>query len=120
MAATAPAPLDAPCYMVVVCHLEGFSDAVMEYSRKVAECVPRYGGEYLMRGGPESVLEGEWSPRARLVVSRWPSRAALDRFWGSDEYQRSIKPLRAGTGLYDVMVFPDITRALSPLAQGAA
>jgi uncharacterized protein (DUF1330 family) len=106
---------DSPHYLVVVCHLPEFTPAVLEYSRRVAELVPRFGGEYLMRGCPAAVLEGEWSARARLVVSRWPTRTALEEFWHSTEYQQSVKPLRAGTGIYDVVVFPDADQALSPV-----
>lgn len=109
-------PVDGPCFLVVICHLPQFSAAVLEYSRKAAELAPRFGGEYIMHGGPSAVLEGEWSPRMRLVISRWPDRSALESFWNSPDYQQHVKPLRTGTGLYDVAVFPDIARAISPLS----
>ena len=57
---------------------------------------------YLVMGGEQQSLEGEHAP-ARTVVSHWPDRAAALAFWHSPEYT-AIKPLRAGTGTFRVLL----------------
>jgi uncharacterized protein (DUF1330 family) len=94
-------------YMVVVARIPEINDKVVEYGRRTAPLVKQYGGEYLLRGGPVKLLEGEWPAERRMVVSKWPDMAALDAFWNSTEYQTVNKPIRAGTGQYDVAVYSD-------------
>ena len=44
------------------------------------------GGEYLIRGGDITVLEGNWEP-GRVVVIKFPSMADLRVWYDSNEYQ---------------------------------
>ena len=67
-------------------------EAFQSYLRAVPALVAKFGGEYLVISGPPEVLEGE-ADRQSVVLSRWASRAAVERFWKSEEYQ-SIIPLR--------------------------
>jgi uncharacterized protein (DUF1330 family) len=60
------------------------------YKREVPRLIARHGGEYLVRGGFFEIIEGTWEP-TRLVVLRFPSRAAIHAFFADPEYQ----PLRA-------------------------
>lgn len=57
-----------------------------EYKQKVPALIARHGGEYLVRGGAHEVLEGEWRP-TRLVLFRFPSRAAIKAFMADPEYR---------------------------------
>ena len=41
-----------------------------------------------------------------LIVSRFPTREQLDAFWKGDEYRNNVRPLRAGTGKYDIAIYP--------------
>lgn len=95
-----------PYYMVVIARIPAMSDSLARYSQQTSALLARHGGEYVVRGGPQAVLEGSWPDDRRVVVSRWPSLEALKGFWNSSEYQQVIKPLRAGTGDYDVTIFP--------------
>jgi uncharacterized protein (DUF1330 family) len=63
-----------------------------EYKQKVPALIARHGGEYLVRGGAHEVLEGEWRP-TRLVLFRFPSRAAIKAFMADPEY-RPLAALR--------------------------
>lgn len=45
-----------------------------------------HGGEYLVRGGEITPLEGDWE-LGRLVVIRFPSMEDLREFYHSGEYQ---------------------------------
>ena len=64
--------------------VEGYrASGYLEAARRSAEA---HGGEYTVRGGDITVLEGDWEP-GRLVVIRFPSMDALRDWYYSDEYQ---------------------------------
>ncbi len=72
------------------------------YARAVSALVSRHGGRYLVLGGEQVPLEGNWSG-ARVVVSAWPDVAAARRFWDSPEYA-DVRRLRDGTGEFRVLL----------------
>jgi uncharacterized protein (DUF1330 family) len=61
-----------------------------EYRQKVPATIERYGGRYLVRGGPHQTIEGDWRPK-RIVVVEFPSTLQAKRWYESEEY----KPLKA-------------------------
>ena len=68
-------------------------EAYEEYKIRAKPIVESYGGEYLVRGGCATILENElWTPN-RLVVVRFPSRAAAENFLSCDEYD-PVKAIR--------------------------
>lgn len=92
-------------YIIVAARVDNRTEGFMEYARRAGELTYASGGEYIVRGDPETVLEGDmWNDRA-CVISRWPSLEAAKEFWNSSEYQEVLKPLRANTGLYEVGLF---------------
>ena len=91
--------------MLVLAQLAGAPDRGSAYAKSVAALVPKFGGQYLVRGGPVRVVEGEWLNRMRIVLTAFPSLQAATDFWYSEAYQKDTKPLRDGTGLYDVGLF---------------
>ena len=48
-------------------------DNYKEYVEKVKSIVEQFDGEYLVRGGEMSVIEGDW-PHKRNIVIKFPSR----------------------------------------------
>lgn len=66
--------------------------AYEEYKAKVPALIHRHGGEYLVRGGAHEVHEGAWSPK-RLVLFRFPDRAAIRAFMDDPDYA-PLKALR--------------------------
>lgn len=72
------------------------------YAGRVRDAVPQFGGEYVVLGGEAESLEGDWG-EARIVIHRWPDRAAAKRFWDSEEYNK-IKCLRKDAGRFRVML----------------
>lgn len=68
------------------------------YRAEVLPTVRAFDGEFIVRGGALSIVEGEW-PHPRLVVIEFPSRAKAEEWYKSPAYQRLI-PLRqkASTG----------------------
>lgn len=57
-----------------------------DYKRAVPALIARHGGEYLVRGGAFEVLEGDWKP-TRLVLFRFPDRAAIRAFFDDPDYR---------------------------------
>lgn len=66
------------------------SKAYDDYRRQAVPLVARFGGRFLVRGGPISHLEGDWKPQ-RLVLIEFPSMDALRAWYDSPEYA----PMRA-------------------------
>lgn len=62
------------------------------YIRRVKPIVERHGGRYLLRSERLEHLAGEWRPD-RLIVIRFPDKAALQACFASAEY-RAIEGLR--------------------------
>jgi uncharacterized protein (DUF1330 family) len=86
-----------PAYVIALIDVHD-PDAYALYRAEVPAIVAAHGGRFLVRGGAQEVLEGEW-PQTRTVVMAFPDRAAATAFYHSDAYQK-IVPLRqaASTG----------------------
>ena len=63
-----------------------------EYRTKVPALIRKHGGEYVVRGGKLTTLEGTWEP-SRLVILRFPDAAAAQAFYDDPEYE-PLKVLR--------------------------
>ena len=63
-----------------------------DYRKAVGATVDKYGGKFIVRGGPFEVTEGQWKPN-RLVVVEFPDMAKLKAWYGSPEYTEA-KTLR--------------------------
>jgi uncharacterized protein (DUF1330 family) len=78
-------------------------DAVFAaYRKEVPATIEAFGGQFLARGGSLTILEGEW-PHSRLVVIEFPSRAAAEGWYKSDEYQKIIG-LRHDSSIGNVII----------------
>jgi uncharacterized protein (DUF1330 family) len=81
-----------PAYLVVdisVHEREPFDAYVRE-----APPIEAQGGEWLVRGVPGDVLEGEWRPE-RVSIARFPSARHVKDYLGSERYQ-AARRLREG------------------------
>jgi uncharacterized protein (DUF1330 family) len=66
-----------------------------QYQSFMAEVKPALeeaGAQYLVRGGPYAVHEGDWDPR-RIVLLKFPSNAAWEAFYHGEVYQ-GLKAVR--------------------------
>ena len=68
------------------------SENYKEYVEKVPEIVKKYGGEYLVRGGEYSVVEGE-DNYPRIIVIKFPSYEKALEWYHSEDY-KPIKDIR--------------------------
>jgi len=78
-----------PAYLIVDNEITD-PKAYDEYRRQVVPLIGRFGGRFLVRGGPMLHLEGDWKPQ-RLVIIEFPSMDALQAWYRSPEYA----PMRA-------------------------
>jgi uncharacterized protein (DUF1330 family) len=80
-----------PVYMIVEITVKA-APRYAEYIAAARPIVERFGGRYVVRGGPVISLFGDWVPE-RIIVIEFPSAQRLRECFGSPEYQ-SIAPLR--------------------------
>lgn len=108
-AGAAPAPTaacDKPVYLVVtIDKLDRTKSKAYGEALRSSGIVKRNGGAYRIVGAPVQVLEGVWPATQMLLVEEYPCMAAFRSMWFSDEYQKRIKPLRAGSGTYTIAIF---------------
>ena len=76
-------------YLVVDLDVKN-DNALQSYRREVSATIEKYGGRFLVRGGPFEDVEGEWTPKP-VVLLEFPSMEALKRWYHSEDY----KPLLA-------------------------
>ena len=68
------------------------AEAIKPYGAKAPQIVVEHGGQYLARGGKTESLEGT-EVAGRIAIIRFPSMAALKKFYDSPEY-REVAPIR--------------------------
>ena len=71
------------------------------YRQANAAAFARYGARFLVRGGPQEVVEGDLRPRT--VVIEFPSLQAARDCYTSPEYQRALA-LRAPVSMADLCI----------------
>ena len=78
-----------PAYVIV--ELEVTEPVEYEqYKRIAGATVEKYGGKYIVRGGPCETLEGDWDPK-RLVVMEFPSSEQAKAWLNGEEYREPRK-----------------------------
>ena len=82
-------------YMIVYANITDREKFLQGYAPAAAKLVQQFGGEYLIRGQGMEVLEGTLEPGMSVVISEWPDKETILKFWNSPEYQ-DAKKLREG------------------------
>lgn len=96
---------NAPVYLVVL--VEGFDrERAAPYAQALRSTgiVAAHGGRYRAAGAPLAVLEGDWPADRAFVVEEYPCAERALAMWNSPTYQDQVKPARAGTGRYSVIL----------------
>ena len=60
------------------------------YRERAARSIVQHGGRYLARAGAIEVLEGDWAPRAIIIVE-FPDMAQARAWYRSPEYAEALK-----------------------------
>ena len=91
----------AVAYLIVEMHITD-PERYKRYMAEAPAAVKAGGGEYLVRGGKQETLEGDWNPH-RVAMLRFPSYEQAKAFYDGEMYT-SARKLRAGTTEYFNMV----------------
>lgn len=73
-----------------------------EYKKWSTVAMQAHGAEVCVRGGKVEVLEGDWNPQ-RLVILKFPSVEAANKFYASAEYGKA-REARAGAAIMRMVV----------------
>ena len=73
-----------------------------EYRQRVSPMIAKWGGKYLVRGGPMETVEGDWAPK-RLVVLEFESLERAKEFYRSEEY-RPVMEIRHKTAVTNLVI----------------
>ena len=88
-------------YLLVEMHVTD-PERYKAYMAAAPAAVKAFGGEYLVRGGRQETLEGDWQPH-RVAMLRFPSYAQAKAFYDSEQYVQA-RAKRAGLTEYFNMV----------------
>jgi len=75
-----------------------------EYRSRVGPLVEKFGGRYVVVGGPAEVVEGSWHPTFPVLIE-FPSLQQAHRWFDSDEY-RPLKALRLASAKGNAVFLP--------------
>ncbi|MEO8444310.1 MAG: DUF1330 domain-containing protein [Gammaproteobacteria bacterium] len=94
-----------PAYILSVVEVTNPGPSLKKYSEESARLARSHGGKYIVRGKSSNVVSGTLLNSKVLVMLEFPSMDNLLAFYNSDDYQKGCKPLREGTGIYDIGFF---------------
>lgn len=72
------------------------------YRKDVMATIVEFGGQFVVRGGKLTVVEGEW-PHERTVVVEFPSRDDAEAWYASPAYQK-VLPLRLKSSTCNLVI----------------
>lgn len=90
-------------YMIVICEIHDRERFLSDYAQPTAELIKRHGGEYVLRAPGLVSLEGGFGDGMSAVISRWPDKPSIERFWTSPEYE-SLKEKRRAVSDAQVLI----------------
>ena len=73
-----------------------------DYKKQVLATLEPFGARFVIRGGRQTVVEGEW-PHRRMAVIEFDSRAAAEGWYASPAYQAVIG-LRLGSSTGSLVI----------------
>jgi uncharacterized protein (DUF1330 family) len=88
-------------YLIVEMNITN-AEQYKQYMATAPAAVKAAGGEYLVRGGRQEVLEGDWAPH-RIAMLRFPSYEQAKAFYDGEMY-KAARAQRVGTTEYFNMV----------------
>ena len=75
----------------VISDLEVLSEERIATYRSLAQAsIAKYDGRYIVRGGAINVVEGDWAPKA-IVIVEFPTMARAHEWYRSPEYAEALK-----------------------------
>jgi uncharacterized protein (DUF1330 family) len=94
-------------YLMSLCKITNPHDNFKKYVKISGDMLKEYGGTYVVRGPADSVYEGDYLNGPVVIIAQFESMDKLKGFVESDAYQKDVKPLRDGSGIYDVACYEE-------------
>jgi uncharacterized protein (DUF1330 family) len=94
-----------PAYIVSIVEVTNPGPNLKKYTEESARLARSHGGRYVIRGKSAQVASGTLLNSKVIVVLEFPTMENLQAFYNSDDYQKGCRPLREGTGIYDIGFF---------------
>ena len=94
-------------FLVSVCEVTNPHDDFRRYVQLSGELLKKHGGQYVVRGPEAENLEGDALKGKVVVVTKFENMEKLKGFYACDEYQKNIKHLRDGSGVYDIACYEE-------------
>jgi uncharacterized protein (DUF1330 family) len=91
-----------PAYVIAAVTDARDQQKLVEYRRRNTDVVAAHGGRFLVRGGAQETLEGDWRP-LRLVVIEFPTAAAARDWYESEDYA-PLRELRRSASDTDIVL----------------
>ena len=79
------------------------AETFKRYMAAAPEVVRAFGGEYLVRGGRMTVLEGDWQP-PRMTVLRFPSFEQAKAMYDSPAYAEARALRQGATACFNMVL----------------
>lgn len=76
-----------PAFVIVEVDIDNW-DQYSEYMKLTPATVAAYGGKFVLRGKPVTVLEGSWD-HERLVMLKFPTKEKAEQWYHSEGYQHA-------------------------------
>ena len=92
-------------YILSVIEVTNPGPNLKKYSEESARLARQHGGKYVLRGKSPNVVSGTLLDNKVVILLEFPTMDSLNAFYTSDAYQKECKPLREGTGIYDIGFF---------------
>ncbi len=77
-----------PYYLMADVRIDDM-DEYKKYMQRAKPVAERHGGEYLVRGGDFTTLEGDYFKPRRLVLIRFPDKQSCEAFYADPDYQEA-------------------------------
>jgi len=94
-----------PAFILSLVEVTNPGPRFKQYTEESARLAKSHGGRYVIRGKSAQVMSGELLAKKAVILLEFPSMEQLQAFYTSDAYQKDCKPLREGTGIYDIGFF---------------
>ena len=94
-------------YLMSLCKVTNPHDNFKKYVKISEDMLKEHGGRYIVRGPADSIYEGEYLTGVVVIIAEFPSMEKLKGFIDSEKYQKDVKPLREGSGIYDIGAYEE-------------
>jgi uncharacterized protein (DUF1330 family) len=97
-----------PAYLVACVRWHN-AEAADSYGKLAVESLRPFGGKYLVRGAPVTVLEGSSAPE-RLAIIEFPTTDAVRQWHASKEYAAARHIRHASAATHWIMIMEGVPK----------